>query len=54
LNNTFINILSYNIFEDVEYVLIHGDTSTACAVALSAFNHGKKIIHLEAGLRSVI
>ena len=52
LNNIFSNILSYNIFDDIEYVIVQGDTSTACAVALSAFNHGKKIIHLEAGLRS--
>tara|TARA_B110000858_G_scaffold113012_1_gene129219 strand:- start:4235 stop:5218 length:984 start_codon:yes stop_codon:yes gene_type:complete len=52
LNNIFSNILSYSIFENVEYVMIQGDTSTACAVAISAFNHGKKIIHLEAGLRS--
>ena len=52
LNNIFSNILSYNIFDDIEYVMVQGDTSTACAIALSAFNHGKKIIHLEAGLRS--
>ena len=52
LNNIFSNILSYNIFDDIEYVIVQGDTSTACAIALSAFNHGKKIIHLEAGLRS--
>ena len=52
LNNIFSNILSYNIFEDAEYVMVQGDTSTACAIALSAFNYGKKIIHLEAGLRS--
>ena len=51
-NNIFSNILSYNIFDDIEYVLVQGDTSTACAIALSAYNHGKKIIHLEAGLRS--
>lgn len=52
LNNIMANILSYNIFNDIEYVMVQGDTSTACAIALSAFNHGKKIIHLEAGLRS--
>jgi UDP-N-acetylglucosamine 2-epimerase (non-hydrolysing) len=52
LNNIFSNILSYNIFDDIEYVMVQGDTSTACAIALSAFNHGIKIIHLEAGLRS--
>lgn len=52
LNNIFSNILSNNIFNDIDYVMVQGDTSTACAVALSAFNYGKKIIHLEAGLRS--
>jgi UDP-N-acetylglucosamine 2-epimerase (non-hydrolysing) len=53
LNNIFCNILKYShIFDDIDYVLVQGDTSTACAIALSAFNHGKKIIHLEAGLRS--
>ena len=53
LNNIFCNILSIkNIFDEVEYVMVQGDTSTACAIALSAFNYGKKIIHLEAGLRS--
>ena len=52
LNNIFLNILSYNIFHNIDYVLVQGDTSSACAIALSAFNNGKKIIHLEAGLRS--
>ena len=53
LNNIFSNIFSYlNIFKDIDYVLVQGDTSSACAIALSAFNNGKKIIHLEAGLRS--
>ena len=52
LNNIFSNVFSYNVFENVDYVLVQGDTSTACAMALSAFNHGKKVIHLEAGLRS--
>jgi UDP-N-acetylglucosamine 2-epimerase (non-hydrolysing) len=53
LNNIMCNILRYtNIFEDIDYVLVQGDTSTAFAIAISAFNHGKKVIHLEAGLRS--
>lgn len=53
LNNIFCNILSENnIFIDIDYVLVQGDTSTACAIALSAFNNKIKIIHLEAGLRS--
>jgi UDP-N-acetylglucosamine 2-epimerase (non-hydrolysing) len=53
LNNIFCNILSFNnIFEDIDYVLVQGDTSTALSIAISAFNNNKKIIHLEAGLRS--
>ena len=53
LNNIIANIFKYSdIFTNIDYVLVQGDTTTACAIALSAFNHGKKIIHLEAGLRS--
>ena len=53
LNNIFCNIMTHShIFQDIDYVLVQGDTSTACAIALSAFHHNKKIIHLEAGLRS--
>jgi len=53
LNNIYCNVLSYeHIFKNIEYVLVQGDTSTACAMAISAFHHGIKIIHLEAGLRS--
>ena len=53
LNNIMVNIFKYSyIFNEIDYVLVQGDTTTACAIALSAFNHGKKIIHLEAGLRS--
>lgn len=53
LNNIICNILKYNdIFNDIEYVLVQGDTSSALAMAISAFNNGVKVIHLEAGLRS--
>jgi UDP-N-acetylglucosamine 2-epimerase (non-hydrolysing) len=53
LNNILCNILTrLHIFKDVEYVLVQGDTTTALGVALSAFNNGIKVIHLEAGLRS--
>lgn len=34
------------------YVLVQGDTTSAFAVALSAFHHKIKVIHLEAGLRT--
>jgi UDP-N-acetylglucosamine 2-epimerase (non-hydrolysing) len=53
LNNIICCIMKHSyIFENIDYVLVQGDTTTACAIALSAFNHQKKIIHLEAGLRS--
>lgn len=38
--------------EPLSHVLVQGDTTTAMAVALSAFNHNIKVIHLEAGLRT--
>lgn len=37
---------------DLRYVLVQGDTTSAFAVALSAFHNGIGIIHLEAGLRT--
>lgn len=41
-----------NIWDDITHVIVQGDTTSAFAVALSAFNRGIKIIHLEAGLRT--
>lgn len=38
--------------QDIDYVLVQGDTTTAFAVALTAFHNGIKVIHLEAGLRT--
>jgi len=36
----------------LKYVLVQGDTTSVLAVALSAFHHQIKVIHLEAGLRT--
>lgn len=53
LNNIICNILKNTyIFTGVEKVLVQGDTTTALAIAISAFNNGLKVVHLEAGLRS--
>jgi UDP-N-acetylglucosamine 2-epimerase len=41
-----------HIFEDISHVMVQGDTTSAFAMALSAYHRGIKIIHLEAGLRS--
>ena len=38
--------------EGICAVIVQGDTTSAYAVALSAFNHQVKVIHLEAGLRT--
>lgn len=53
LNEIIMNILSKPyIFDNMDYVLVQGDTTTALAIAISAFNSSKKVIHLEAGLRT--
>jgi UDP-N-acetylglucosamine 2-epimerase (non-hydrolysing) len=54
LNSVISNCLSQ--FPDTKkysYVLVQGDTATALACALAAFNQGTKVIHLEAGLRTL-
>lgn len=46
-----MNVLT-NLNDNIKYVLVQGDTTSALALALSAFHHGIKVIHLEAGLRT--
>lgn len=43
-------VLEHNT--QVKYVLVQGDTTTALAGALAAINAQRKVIHLEAGLRT--
>ena len=53
LNEVIANILVSDVeWEDFDYVLVQGDTASAYAVALAAYNRKVKVIHLEAGLRS--
>jgi len=41
-----------DVFQDVDAVLIQGDTTSALSVSLAAFHRKLKVIHLEAGLRT--
>lgn len=54
LNSVMINCLKIpsSIFDDIDAVLVQGDTSSVLGMAISAYNHRKKVIHLEAGLRT--
>lgn len=53
LNSVIANVLISLIpIQEFTHVLVQGDTSSAFAVALWAFNSKVKIIHLEAGLRT--
>jgi UDP-N-acetylglucosamine 2-epimerase (non-hydrolysing) len=40
------------IIEDCDYIMVQGDTATAYYSALTGFQLQKKIIHIEAGLRT--
>jgi UDP-N-acetylglucosamine 2-epimerase (non-hydrolysing) len=53
LNNIISSILHSDIFNlKWDAILVQGDTAVAFAAALSGFNHGIPVIHLEAGLRT--
>jgi len=57
LNSITSSILgSYSLDQVLEdgftHVMVQGDTASAFACALAAFNKGLKVIHLEAGLRT--
>jgi len=50
MTKQFSWILNHDV--NPSHVLVQGDTTSVLAVALSAFHHGVKVIHLEAGLRT--
>ena len=52
LNNILSSILDSFPMENYDAVLVQGDTASAYACAIAGFNNNKKIIYLEAGLRS--
>jgi UDP-N-acetylglucosamine 2-epimerase (non-hydrolysing) len=53
LNDIFASILEQDgDIKSLSHALVQGDTTTATAVALTAFNLGVKVLHVEAGLRT--
>ncbi len=54
LDNILISCLSIpdECFNDITHVLVQGDTTSALGLAITSFNRGVKVIHLEAGLRT--
>lgn len=53
LNSVISSILlNFPDISDFEYVIVQGDTASAFACALAAFNRGVKVAHVESGLRS--
>ena len=53
VNGNIINFgRFFNKHSYITHIIVQGDTTSAMAVALSAFHHGIKVIHLEAGLRT--
>lgn len=54
LNNILMNCLSIpdEWFNDIEYVLVQGDTTSVLGISLSSFHRKIKVIHLESGLRT--
>lgn len=54
LNSIINNCLNIDddVFNNIDYVLVQGDTSSGLGLALASFHRKIKIIHLEAGLRT--
>lgn len=45
-------IFSKTLWSDIQYCLVHGDTMSTLMGAIAARIRGKKVMHVEAGLRS--
>ena len=52
LDSIFSSVLNKIDFSKYSGVMVQGDTASACAMAISAYNQGCKVIHLEAGMRT--
>lgn len=53
LDSIFISLMNKeDIFKDISYVMVQGDTATSYAIALASFHRNIPVVHLEAGLRT--
>ena len=54
LDNIIVNCMNISdeIFKDVKFILVQGDTTSVTGLALSALHRQIPLIHLEAGLRT--
>ena len=52
LDSIVSSIMNNIDFRGISSVMVQGDTTSACAVALSAFHNKIPVMHLEAGLRT--
>jgi len=52
ISSVMENFETINDLENYEGIIVQGDTTSALACAIAAFNSGIKVIHLEAGLRT--
>ena len=54
LDNIVSSILKSvdGILDNFDYIMVQGDTTSVLSIAIAAFHRNKKIIHLEAGLRT--
>lgn len=52
LNSIIFQIIQKINLSSYESVIVQGDTATAFAIAITAFNQKKKIFYIESGLRS--
>tara|TARA_A100001015_G_scaffold310178_1_gene411051 strand:- start:4703 stop:5737 length:1035 start_codon:yes stop_codon:yes gene_type:complete len=52
LSSKLLNKIDKIFYDNIKYVIVQGDTTTAFTISLAAFHKKIKIIHLEAGLRT--
>jgi len=52
LDSVVSSLMNLECLDDLDFIMIQGDTTSVLAMALAAFHRKIKVIHLEAGLRT--